>query len=576
MRLPLTQWLLEAEHLPERLFSGISRPSFSLPGADQLLQFADLIGGEEETDETKQKAGVPYALQGCFEDDLAGELTLKKEIDFGAFEGERALITFEQIAGSGEILLGGRVIAKFDSDANILKLLRHAQDSTGLPCRLAVDVSDALLLGRSETLELRFSAARPAGVCGAAFLNVPERAHLSRVSIQPDTIRRTMTVRARVHAHAKGRYVLRVQAVPGEAGAQVEPARETDMTLDAGEETSIELSLAVDAPAFIPGKAYAAPALKIQLFFRGEKQRGEGLLCDDALLLCGYGAGAPRAYLPLRDEDCLGDVDALCEKLSALHVPGVMLAAPAPDGLYRALSRAGIPAVQHMPQQLRPAFTRYPCLHLADRLLNQDLISLEAAAWQMAASVAFPRAIDETISPDEMLLDVSGRRLDHKSVGVRDTLKWLRVVQIRLRAEAARQGRYQGALCSAEDIQSSDVCDALRTAFSPVHLSALPLSGAWWTGTRFSASLEAFFPQKTADGRVVYAVAVLEDEKGRELACTTASCTKSGYAGVIEAQLPDDPCVLMLHCMLLRSGEVIEENMLPIYVGQRGPLEAAF
>ena len=46
--------------------------------------------------------------------------------------------------------------------------------------------------------------------------------------------------------------------------------------------------------------------------------------------------------------------------------------------------------------------------------------------------------------------------------------------------------------------------------------------------------------------------------------------------GVIEAALPDHPCVLELTTRLLHDGEAIEESTLPIYVGERGQLEAAF
>ena len=40
--------------------------------------------------------------------------------------------------------------------------------------------------------------------------------------------------------------------------------------------------------------------------------------------------------------------------------------------------------------------------------------------------------------------------------------------------------------------------------------------------------------------------------------------------------MPDTPCVLTLTCRLLSGDTVLEESTLPIYVGQRGPLEAAF
>lgn len=577
MQLPLMLWTLYADKLPQRLCDEKKKPAFFLPGADALSSFADLLGENEQSEE-EENEGASYTLGELFEDDLCGEIAIKKEIDFGAMNGEYALLTLDHIAGSGEILLGGQVIARFPGSFE--ENLRKAYDQTGMPCSLAVDVTEALLLGRKEELEIRFTSARPAGVMGAVFLNVSHRAHLSRVSIQPDKNRRTMTARARVTAQQSGRYVLRVQAIPGESKGLFPPARETDVTLHEGEEKSIQLSLEVDAPAFEPGRSNHAPAMKIQLFARNENPKREGLLCDEALLMCGYGAAAPRAYLPLDAKSSMEDADALCDKLIAAGIFWVSLNEPAPDGFYRACTRAGIAVLQHVSEEIRPMFARYPCVALADYPLPCEAISPEASAWQMAGPVSFPRAVDETMTPAEMLMEASGLQISGDAQPVMDTLAWLRAVQIRLRAEAARQQRYQGALCSAHEIENDDIQDALRTAFAPVHLSALPLSGAWWTGTRFSASLEAFVtPDMLAQGEIE-ALCVLEDDDGRELSRFTSACHRSGYLGVIEAALPDESCVLTLRCALLLRDETgaktIEESMIPVYVGDRAPLEAAF
>lgn len=571
MHLPLMQWTLHGGSLPERLIDAPKMPAFSLPGADALSAFADLIGGDEPMQEADQPCGAPYSAGGFFEDDLTGELTLSKEIDFSAFCGDRALLTFADLAGSGKILLDDRQIAVFGADAQ--EDMRHAYDMTGMPCALCVDLTDALALGKMQTLTIRFSALRPAGVIGAAFLTATSRANISRVSIQPDMKRRTMTVRARISAQQAGRYILRVQEIPGEAACHLPPARETDAELAAGAHRGIQLSMEVNAPAFVSGQAYAAPALKIQLFC---KEKQGDVLCDDALLMCGYGAGAPKAWLPLTREECLGDSRVLCKRLIELGVYAVSLPMPAPDRLYLEMTRKGISAVQHVSEEIRPLFTRYPCVSLCDFPLDEKPLSLQAAAWQMAGSVAFPRAIDDTMSPQDMLLEASGRALDSESRSVQDALSWLRAVQIRMRAEAVRQGRYQGAICSAGEWAQDDIRDALETAFSALHLSALPLSGAWWTGTRFSASLEAFIPKDMLSGEAIEARAVLEDDDGRELASFEMTCKGSGYLGVIEAVLPDHSCVLTLHCALYRGGETIEESTLPVYAGDRGPLEAVF
>ena len=190
--------------------------------------------------------------------------------------------------------------------------------------------------------------------------------------------------------------------------------------------------------------------------------------------------------------------------------------------------------------------------------------------------VSAPRTLDETLTPKELLREASGLPLDPKDEGVHNALLWLRALSIRLRAEAMRQRRYQGALCNPGDQNMTDAAAALKTAFAPLHLSALPLCGAWWTGSRFSASLEAFIPAGAYE-EGLRAQAVLEDDEGTELARFDAPCRSSvGYLGVIETTLPDQPCVLELTTRLLRGSEVIEESTLPIYVGERGQIEAAF
>ncbi|MBR4039675.1 MAG: hypothetical protein IKJ11_06190 [Clostridia bacterium] len=574
MRLPLESWTLRMQQMPDRLKDDGDTRAFSLPGADMLGEFADLIGGDAGEDmQPAQEEGARYALCGLFEDDMPGEISLVRQIDFGALSGDRALITFEHIAGRGEILLGGRQIAAFDSENFTTDALLGAFDMEGMPCRLCADVTDALLLGRQETLEIRFSGARPAGVCGAAFLHVSSGAYLSRVSIQGDAGRRTMTVRARVTAIEGGEYIFRAQMTPERPGMTPPPARETGFTLQKGMEKTVVLSMEAPFARFVPGSAYHAPAMRIRLLSAG-KRKGRERPCDDALLLCGFGADAPKAFLPIDDRDCMGDADALAGWICDLHVPAVLLGAPAPDGVYRAFGRAGVAACQYAPEMLRPALTRYPCLSLLSQPAAEERMPPEACAWQMTGSVAYARAVDESLTADELLYDASGRRLDSGEAGVRASLAWLRCVQIRLRAEAARQGRWQGALCSAGEAKDPEICQALRTAFAPVHLSALPLCGAWWTGTRFSASLEAFLPEN--HGGKIRALAVLEDEEGHEIARYDAPCAKSGYAGVIEAQLPEKACVLILNCRLMQDDDVIEESSLPVYVGELGPLEAAF
>ena len=127
-----------------------------------------------------------------------------------------------------------------------------------------------------------------------------------------------------------------------------------------------------------------------------------------------------------------------------------------------------------------------------------------------------------------------------------------------------------------QELLEPDVAQALTDALAPLHLSALPLRGAWWPGTHFSASLFACLEGALPDGPLEAHV-LLETEAGETLARFDAPCAAPGGAlGTLEARLPDAPCVLTLTTQLLCGEAVLEENTLPVYVGERGVLEAAF
>ena len=575
MRLPLTHWTLHADSLPDRLLEA-GPAGFSLPGADALHAFADLLGtdGAPAGGDAPAEQTAPFALPAMLPDDVTASVRLTRELDFGSLRGDRALLEIDHLAGRGEILLDHQVLARFDSAQPPDASIAAAMELTGTPCMLAVDLTDALYLGRRQTLTLRFEAARPAGACGPVFLVTTARAHLSQVTVAPDARSGAVSVRARLCAEAAGSYVLRARGIPSVPGPS--DARECRFDLAAYRTREASLAMALEADRFVPGRAYAAAAVKLQLFFRPEGSRGEGMLCDEALLLCGYPAIEARAHVPLTAEDCAGSPDALAARLTALHIPAVSLPALLTDAAYRALCRAGIAVRQFVPEDspLRPVLARYPNVVLCGAPSADEPLSPEAAAWQLCSMTALPRAVDGTLTPRELLLEAAGRALDPGEEGVRSVLNWLGAVCVRLRAEAARQGRFSGRLCAPGALDGADVRDALRTAFAPLHLSALPLYGAWWTGTRFSASLSVFLPPEEA--RPLTAIAALEGEDGEALAQLRVPCARSGYAGVLEATLPERPCVLTLTCRLVCEGETLEEHALPVYVGARGPLEAAF
>jgi len=578
--LPLTAWKLYARELPEELTKANRPFSFSLPGAKALEAFADLLGFEEPSDQMDEpeQESASFSLPAMLPDSLEGPASLRKEIDFGRLHGSRAVLMIDHIIGKGRILLGETLLCTFDSACFTADALQAARAMTAQPCMLAVDLSDALELGRKETLSIEFDASRPAGLPGPVALIVTAGAHLSDLSFIPDAKNQTLTIHALVSAEKHGRYALRAQAfIPGQTP---EAARETAVTLQADETQSVEFSIPLPAPRFVPGNAYDAPAAKLQLFACRDQARTEGMLCDSAMVMCGFGPNPPEAWLPLNTLSAFGKPAKIVGKLSALHIPAVSLDAPAPDSLYRALGRAGIAVRQYMPKAhpLNNAFSRLPCVFLTETPMPDASLSPEASAWQLCSTVSLPRTLDETLTARELLSEASGLMLDPADDGIRSVLSWLRALSVRLRSEAARQGRFHGALCAAHEWSDPDIEHALQTAFAPLHLSALPLCGAWWTGTHFSAALDAFIPAGAYEaGAPLSAQAVLEDNEGNQLARFDAPCRHTGgYVGVIEAALPAQPCVLELTTRLLCGSEIIEESTLPVYVGERGPLEAAF
>ena len=96
-------------------------------------------------------------------------------------------------------------------------------------------------------------------------------------------------------------------------------------------------------------------------------------------------------------------------------------------------------------------------------------------------------------------------------------------------------------------------------------------------GAHFSASLQAFIPRDAFPvDKSIRAVAALEDGEGNVIARTEFPCApwRSG-TGLLQAVLPDAPCVLELVTRLYADETILEESTMPVYVGARGVLEAA-
>lgn len=595
-------WRLHGS-LPEHMIPADTGPSFTLPGAQALAAFSGLLG---DTPDARQPAderdqGVPLPLPSLIPEDVPGEAALSREIDFGALRGDYAVLTFDALCGRGDILLDGKRLASFDSARPAMPF----SPLTAAPCALALDLTDALRLGRRQTLSLRFDGARPAGVPGVVMLRVARHACFRDVCLVPNAAQRTVAVRARIAAEREGAYALRVQTSADDDPALCAAA---SLWLSAGHTRTLDLTVSLPGDIFQPGKPYAASSMKIQLwrkpdtahpapgpslrtrrpFWRGMLKKTEaprrvkgsrGALCDSVTLLCGYPGEAVRACLPLTPAECAAEPRALLDRLTSLHIPGVFLPVPASDALYRALTRTGIGVRQRVlgDEALKAHLSRLPCVTFEETPAAAEAPSPITSAWQMSGVIGQRRTIDPSLTPAELLFEAAGRAVDPQDAGVQGILGWLRAVHVRMLAEAARQRRYAGMLCAPGEWVQPDIADALRTAFAPVHLSALPLCGAWWTGSQFSASLCAFVAPDLPRSAPMRAEASLEDEEGICLARVEADCPKSGGdIGLIRAALPDTPCVLTLTTRLICGETVLEESTLPVYAGQRGPLEAAF
>lgn len=570
-QLPLLHFALMGDGLPDRLIDEDHAHSFTLPGVDALSAFADLLGQTEEDEQPAAPRRAELSLPALLPEEMTGCAELSREIDFGSLRGDRALLLLDHIVGRGSIWLGEQMIARFNS-VQSAAALDAAADKTATPCAMAVDLTDALMRGRRETLSLRFESARPAGVCGPVFVQTTTCAFLSRACITTDARAETLSLCVSVCAQSAGTYALRTRLIPAQGGAQ--DARVIRFTLEAGETREAALTMAFDAPPFVPGTPYAPDALRLELL--AETGPAHGALCDSALLACGMTGRDAPSFLPLTAQETADDPRALTDALSALHIPAVAPAIVPTDALCRALCRAGIAVRTFIPSDspLGVPLTRLPNVLLADAPLAAMPPSPEAIAWQLASMTAFPRAVDASLPPQALLAEVAGRPLRSDDEGVRGVLSWLCAVAVRLRAEAARQGRFTGALCPTGALAAADITDALRTAWSPLHLSALPLYGAWWMDMHFSASLALFLPPQ--ETRVLDALAILEDEDGQTLVRWSSAPAHGGFLGVLEADLPHRACVLTLTCTLSCEGETLETHALPVYVGERGPLEAAF
>ena len=594
---PLTRFTLTADALPDRLLPRARGARFALPGARELAAFGDLIGDESPArpslpsppspQEEADDEGAPFTVPALLPGDVGAGAALSCTLHLERVGGTHARLDFGLLVGRGEALLDGERLARFDNGP------------------LTLELTDALRRRRRQTLTLRFDDDRPAGICGTPVLRTGQTARLVRLLALPDARAHTLTLRARVRAETAGEALLRVLPCPAQAEkAAKEPpcARETAFSLRAGETREVFVTLDMPDEPFVPGKPYSASSLRVSLLRRlpplpraerrrfpllrkppsGPQPRLACTLCDEAVLMTGCPGDTPRFYVPLTRREAFSPPEALAGRLRSLGIAAVALPVAGPDLLYQALTGAGIAALHaaSLPQGERERIARFACVCPAPVPAWEPAGHPALGAWRLCAMPGMRRRARIGSSPDELLEEAAGFPIDADAPGTQAVLQWLSAVEVRLCAEAARQGRLTGPLCGAQALEGPDVQEALRTALAPVHVSALPLRGAWWTRSHFSATVCVLLPESAPAALrsgPLRAFVTLEDEAGTALASLELPCPPDGSGqGVLEAGLPDAPCVLTLSTRLMAGDAVIEQSALPVYVGERGPLEAAF
>ena len=561
----LSGWTLTAEQLPEHMIASEKTTAFILPGADALSDFSDLLGfdSEEERPCESPQETASFSLPAMFPSEIAGWAELSREIDFGALCAQRAVLEIDQLCGSGTISLDGETLLSFGPGA----------------ADLSLDLTDALHLSRRQTLTLRFDDAKNAGVPGMIALRATDAAYLRDVQLAPDFTRKTLKATIAFSADRPGLYAIRAACVPDNEYPDM-PWRESFVQVRQPGSAQATLSFSMDAPRFEPGTPYDAPLLKIELRTLHGSDNRLSHLCDARSMMTGRPAAAPRAYIPLTKEECRLDPDALIARAKAANITALFLPAPVSSLTYCRCALNGIALLPYAPQDVKLSSTAQssPCA-FAMKTAELEALRAPSAAFacaQLCSVMSSPLPLGNALSDEDLLWDAAGQRIDPTLPKTQTTLKALRALFIRLRAESIRRGQACGVLCAPGEWQEDAVFDALSCAFAPLHLSALPLRGAWWAQSRFSASLHAFIPKEEQTG-VYTARAQLLDSEGHILADFAADCpVTGGPVGVMDALLPDDACVLTLKTELLRSGAVVRRSEIPVYVGLRGPLEAAF
>ncbi len=549
-------WALRAQELPEEMEETPSK-GFALPGALSLREFSDLLGmdeGEQEETQAEGKEAV-FSLPSMLPEGTRGEAALSREIDFGRLTGTRAVLEIDHLCGTGTIALGDKELLSFSGGMQV-----------------SLDMTDALRLRRKQTLTIRFDDAQQAGIFGTALVHTADSAYIEMLRLLPDAAHQTLAVEAVIRAERPGEYALRA-AIAGTQEETQHPWRETRVQMDRTGTQSVRFSLSMRAPGFQAGCPYEPPVLKATLSLLPMNGKGLGMLADARTIMTGYPGDAPGAYVPITQEECALAPDELIARAKDMHISALSVPKKANSLLFRRAALEGISLLADAPAD---AALHSPCAVRKTDGQEMPAVSPAAACWQLCGIPSMPPVPDAQADDRDLLLDAAGRDVDINDPKTEQTMEALRALMIRLRAEAARQGQYTGALCAPGEWREAQIAGAIKAAFKPLHLSVLPLRGAWWANSFFSAAVQAFIPQEEMRG-AYSAEAELLDGEGACIASFSRDVTwRDGTLGIIEGRLPEHACVLTLRARLRRSGAVVETQEFPVYVGVCGPLEAAF
>ena len=517
--------------------NGTSSVVSFLPGMERLSMYADMLSLPDKEEQ-------PFSLPGLLPEGAA--LCLSREIPFGSIRCNQAILRFSCIRGKGVVLLDGKEIACFQNGA------------------LSLDLSETAQTGRQTTLTLAFDETRPAGVTGGVFLHCTEFATIGVVSLS--LMGRDIRGEARIFGRAgKYRLLTYIQEVvtdDGDMELLSDPTQIPCMYPVVTDEQIVFFSLsgyeAIPVSLSLSLPHTMSVALVTLLVFR-EMTGGRFIPCDRHVLIVGK-VNQMQAWIPLSGEEIQMDPMVLVEKLSELQITAVSLPSPPDDAFAYALRRKEIDFLL-LPEDLKGVCGEGETVSFRREAYGDSLGEL---ARQISGFLSCPVQTYTTLISDEMMQKAAFGKLPPDPGTVRERLLLL---LIRLRLDGARRSLYSGPITPPGVLINPVFSKVLRDAAMP-HAAAFPLVGGWWCGSVFSCRL--FLINAPADSR---GEAALRDSDGQVIAWAS---WQDMEMPVLTTYLPKEPCCLVLSLTLIPpDGPSIPSPELPVFVGQRGPLETA-